>query len=391
MTTFGKNPHVEARKKLNFKIFHGRLNTTLEKKFKHQRFAERFAMANAAFDGMSVIAQLASLTTAFMMLSYLFVGVHIIARVACSAVLVLAIEAIKREATNDVMKGIFQYKEVEKFPALLALITVSASIYISVEGAKILPDFFISDAVEMQASIQSSDAIHSDFAARIADKEAERNQYRENRTWKGRLASKDALVIQEYNEDIKALQMEKDEALKALNEANQSAQIAATTAYQNELERVQVQRQELGKQLVITAVVFEVLFLLSLCFSWWYHAECKKEKDESETAEVSMQVIEKQEKGTPEVSSVTAEVHPETAEVSGSPRQHKKASFIDYEEVNETQEVTEKTIEVEKVKKEFTRICPTCSTPFVHRSANHKYCTRVCMIEARKERMKEDK
>lgn len=388
MTTFSKNPHSENRKKLNFKIFNLRLNQTLDEKFKHKRFSERFAMANTAFIGMSVIAQFASLTTAFTMLSYLFVGIHLIARVACSAALVLMIEAIKRESTNDVMKGVFQYKEVEKFPALLALITVSASIYISVEGAKILPSFFITDAVEVSARIKSLDPINEDFAARIADKETERNQYRENRTWKGRLASKDAIVVQEYNEDIKALQMQKDAALQALNEVNQSAKARINTTYQKEVEAVTIQRQELGKQLVITAIVFEVLFLLSLCFSWWYHTECRKEKEKRGTTEVSIQPTEKEEKGTAEVHKGTTEVQPETTEVTGSPRQQKKPSFIDYEEVNETKEVTKRTIEVEKVKKEFTRICPTCATPFVHNSANHKYCSRSCMIKARKERLK---
>lgn len=391
MTTFSKNPHAEARKKLNFKIFNFRLDETLEEKFKHKRFAERFAMANTAFIGMSVIAQFASLTTAFTMLSYLFVGINLIARIACAAALVLMIEAIKRESTNDVMKGAFQYKEVEKFPALLAVITVCASIYISVEGAKILPSFFIADAVEMSATIKSPDAINADFAARITDKETERNQYRKNRLWQGRLSSKDSKVIKEYNEDIKVLQAQKDEALRALNEANQRTKAAISATYQTEVKRVTKERQILGKQLVITAVTFEVLFLLSLCFSWWYHTECRKEKEKGETPEVSVQLVDKEGKGTPEVSSVTTEVQPETPEVSGSPRQHKKASFIDYEEVNETIEVTKRTTEVERVKKEFTRICPTCETPFVHKSANHKYCTRSCMIEARKERLKEEK
>lgn len=391
MTTFSKNPHSEKRKKLNLQIFNFRLEKTLDEKFKHKRFSERFAMANTAFIGMSVIAQFASLTTAFTMLSYLFVGINIIARVACSAALVLMIEAIKRESTNDVMKGAFQYKEVEKFPALLALITVSASIYISVEGAKILPSFFITDAVEVSAIIKSPDAINADFGARIADKETERNQYRKNRLWKGRLSSKDSKVIKEYNEDIKVLQAQKDEALKALNEANQSAKATISAAYQSEVESVKTERQELGKQLVITAVTFEVLFIISLCFSWWYHTECRKEKEKGGTTEVLTQPIEKETKGTTEVHKSTTEVPTETTEVTGSPRQQKKPSFIDYEEVNETTEVTERTIEVEKVKKEFTRICPTCATPFVHNSANHKYCSRSCMIKARKERLNEDK
>ena len=406
MTTFNKNPHAEKRKKLNLKIFNFRLEETLDEKFKHKRFSERFAMANTAFIGMGLIAQFASLSTAFTMLSYLFVGINIIARVACSAALVLMIEAIKRESSNDVMKGIFQYKEVEKFPALLALITVSASIYISVEGAKILPNFLVSDAIETSAILKSPDAINADFAARITDKETERNQYRKNRTWKSRLASKDALVIKQYNEDIKVLQSQKDEALKALNTTNEAAKVSLNTDYKKEVERVKIKRKKLSKQLVITAVTFEVLFLLSLCFSWWYHSECRKEKETGNTLEVTTQSTDKEivntskvptntlevtPKGTDKEAKDTLEVQPKTLEVAGSPRPYKKASFKDYEATEETLEVHKKTLEVQKVKKEFTRVCPTCETPFLHRSANHKYCTRACFLKKRKEDLKTTK
>lgn len=392
MTTFLKNPYAEVRKKINSKIFNFGLDSTLEQKFKHKRFSERFSMANMAFIGMGLIAQFASLTTAFTMLSFLFVNINIIARVLCSAALVLMIELIKRESTNDVMKGIFQYKEVERFPALLALIAVSASIYISIEGAKILPSFFIADAIQESPVLKTPDAINNDFNSRIANIETERNNYRNNRLWRGRLKSSDAAIVEQYNEDIKALQAQKDEALKLLNEYNEAAKSSVLISNQTAIEVVSKNRIELSKQLVITAITFEVLFLFSLCFSWWYYTECEKEKGTSEvqteTSEVFTKKPDNQQKGTLEVHKQTLEVQAETLEVEGNPRQRKKPSFKDYEAEIGTTKVKEKTLEIEKVKKEFTRVCPTCETPFVHRSANHKYCTRSCMIEARKERLK---
>ncbi|WP_156039725.1 hypothetical protein [Aureispira sp. CCB-QB1] len=393
MTTFIKNPYSEVRKKLSFKIFNNRLDKTLDDKFKHKKFSERFAMANASFLGLGFIAQIASLTTAFTMLSFLFENINIIVRVACSIALVIAIELIKRESTNDVMKGLFQYKEIERFPTLLALIAVSTSIYISVEGAKILPSFFIADAVEEKAILKTPNSIKEDFNNRIADKTNERNQARETRLWQGRLKSDDAEKVEEHNEDIKALQAQKDEALKELNQYNEAAKIAANVAFQKATSQVKKERAELSKTLVITAIVFEVLFVLCTCFSWWYYTECRKERVEktppTETSQVTTKDIDKQEERTTQVTQETSQVTTSTTPVTGEPRQKKKPSFIDYEEVPpETSEVTTRTIEVDGVKQEYTRVCPICDTKFVHKNMSHKYCKRSCMLEARKKRLK---
>ena len=389
MTTFSKNPHAEARKKINFQLFKIGLDYTIKKKFKHKKFSERFAMANAAFIGMGAIAQFASLTTAFTMLSYLFVNINIIARVVCAAALVLFIEAIKRESTNDVMKGVFQYKEVERFPAILALITIGASIYISVEGAKILPTLFIDDAIKVMPVETSSKSIEEDFAARIADKEKERNEYRKKRTWKGRLASKDAAIIKEYNEDIKLLQEQKDKALTDLKTENTQAITTATNNYQKQVAQVKQDRAKLGKQLVYAAIGFEVLFLFSMCFSWCYYTECAKEKN---TLEVTAKTPINTGIETLEVQQDTPKVQADTLEVEGSPRAKRKVSFKDYQEPNkdtlevkqDTSKVQSDTLEVKSIEKEFTRICPQCNTPFIHRTHNHKFCKRSCMLKARK-------
>jgi hypothetical protein len=310
--------------------------------------------------------------------------------VACSAALVLMIEVIKRESTNDVMKGLFQYKEVERFPALLALIAVSASIYISIEGAKILPSFFIDNAIQESAVLKTPDAINNDFNSRIANIETERNNYRNNRLWRGRLKSEDAAIVEQHNEDIKALQAQKDEALKVLNEYNEVAKNSVLASNQTAVEVVSKERIKLSKQLVITAITFEVLFLLSLCFSWWYYTECEKEKGTSKTTEVTTQKADNEQKRTLEVHKQTLEVQAETLEVHGAPRQRRKPSFKDYEETEtETSKVEEKTIEVIGIKKEFTRVCPVCETKFIHKNSTHTYCQRSCMIKARKERLKE--
>jgi Na+-transporting methylmalonyl-CoA/oxaloacetate decarboxylase gamma subunit len=374
MTTFNENPYAKARNMVNGLIFKNNLNKTLDSKFKHKKFSERFSMANGAFIGMGLIAQFASLTTAFTMLSFLFVNINIIARVVCSAALVIMIELIKRESTNDVMKGIFQYKEVERFPALLALIAVSTSIYISIEGAKILPSFFIADAIEESAILKTPDAINEDFNSRIADKETERNTYRNNRLWKGRLKSSDAAIVEQYNEDIKALQVQKEEALKELKAYNEAAESSVLISNQRALERVSKDRMELGKQLVVTAVVFEILFLFSLCFSWWYYTECEKEKN---TAKVPAETPIDRAVTAAVPANTTAVTAAVTTAVTGGSRGHRKIGFGNQEEEQE------RALKIEKVKKEYTRICPNCHAPFIHKSHNHTYCKRSCMLAAK--------
>lgn len=380
MTTFSKNPYAEARKQINKVLFRKDLQSTLKTKFKHKQFSERFSSANMAFIGMGAIAQFASLTTAFTMLSYLFVSVHIIARVLCAASLVLMIEAIKRTSTNDVMQGIFQYKEIERFPAILASIAIASSIFISIEGAKILPDLLISDAHKGLAILKSEATAEKDFNNRIAALTQERDKFRENRLYKGRLASKDANIIEKYNEDIKELGLQKDAAKKAIVKANAAALEHQQTMFEKSKDLVQTERKKLGKQLVMAAIGFEVLFLLSMCFSWWYYTECEKERQN--TSKVKAELLENKEVETPKVKTETSKVEGETLEVKGGVRS-KKIGFVDYEDFKEN------AIEVEKIKKDYTRICPECKTPFVHKTHNHTYFERACMLAARDKRTKE--
>jgi hypothetical protein len=375
MTTFNENPYAKARNMVNGLIFKNNLNKTLDSKFKHKKFSERFAPANTAFLSMGMVAQISSMITAFVMLSYLFVSTPVLIRVLASVTLLIAIEVIKRLSTNDVMQGIFQYKSVEPFAAILGIATLTASIYIAIEGAKILPSLLVFDAVQEQAKQKAPDAINEDFDGRIAALTTERDEYRKNRLWKGRLRSEDAAVIEQYNEDIKGVQAQKDAALASLVIENKAARTKAFKIFEERSEQVKVERADLGRQLVIAAIGFEFLFVLSMCFSWWYYTECEKERQQLKgKAEMPID--------TGNTSKVTADTSAVKGadlvlEVAGA--RSNKIGFRDYETVPPTP-----TIEVEKVKKDYTRICPECGTPFVHKNHNHTYCTRACYLSARK-------
>jgi hypothetical protein len=381
MTTFRENPYAKARNLVNGFIFKNNLNKTLDAKFKHKKFSERFAPANTAFLSMGFVAQVSSMVTAFVMLSYLFEGTPVLIRVLASVTLLIAIEVIKRLSTNDVMQGIFQYKSVEPFAAILGIATLTASIYIAIEGAKILPSLLVFDAVQEQAKQETPDAINEDFDSRINAVIAEREKFRKERTWKGKLRSEDTETINQHNQNIQAIQAKKDSALASLGVINKAARTKAFKIFEERSEQVKVERADLGRKLVIAAIGFEVLFVLSMCFSWWYYVECEKERQQlKEKAEMPID--------TGSTSKVTADTSAVKGadlvlEVAGA--RSNKIGFRDYETVPPTP-----TIEVEKVKKDYTRICPECGTPFVHNSHNHTYCQRSCMISARDKKKAQD-
>jgi hypothetical protein len=377
MTTFTKNPYAEVRKKINRLVFRDGLNKTLDGKFKHKQFSERFSLANIGFIGMGIVAQIASLTTAFVMLSYLFESSPVILKVAFSAILVLLIEMIKRESMNDVMKSIFQYHEVEKFPVLLALIMAATSIYISIEGAKVLPSLFISNHIEIAPEEKTPDAIEEKYNAQVLALIVERDAYKKSSKWQNRIAGKDRKEIVKFNDRIAAVEHKKDSALQALSLSNETQ--SQTTLQENEASKAQIEvdRAALGEQLVFAAIGFEVLFLFSICFSWWYYTECEKERQQNlETAETAINTG-----STAKVSAETLAVNSDTLEVETvGARSSKKIGFKDYEEQGKAP------TEVEKVKKDYTRVCIRCATPFVHKTHNHKYCNRACMLADREER-----
>ena len=264
----------------------------------------------------------------------------------------------------------------------LGLVTLASSIYISVEGAKILPSLFIADAVEEQAVLRNPATIEEDYAKRITDKENERNTYRESRLWQGRLARKDSKVIEQYNKDIEALQAQKDKALADLETYNEAAKNSASTGFEDRKGEIKKERADLRETLVWAAVGFELLLLVSMVFSWWYYVECQKEKSEQEQpAESSINTSVEPAVG----KEKPADGQQDESEIDGNPRAKKIASFVDYsKEEQKPAKVQENVQEVEKIKKEYTRICPHCNSGFIHKSHNHTYCSRTCMREANK-------
>ncbi|WP_299368364.1 hypothetical protein [Winogradskyella sp.] len=368
ISTFSQNPFVAARQFVNQKVFSIRLDKDIDESFRHKTFAERFRFANIAFKSLGYISQLASLVTAFTMLNYLFAETNVIARLVLSVFIVVAIELIKRSSVEDVMQGIFQYQYVEPFAGVLFAVTAAVSIYISVEGAKLLPHLIIADPVLTAVVEKSTTAVDQQYNQRISDLKTERETYRKNRLWKGRLASKDAKKVQYYNNLIIDLEREKQEAINAVIDQNNKAHQAALAQLEQDKITVVEKRSNLSTKFIIVACVFEVLLVLCCLGNWSYKSNCKKEKDGMASADSN-------------ASKNPASVAQKSSDV-GQPGQANAIGFRKYGQRGTNNDT--KTVNVEI---KCTRVCPECGKGFVHRSHNHTYCSRECMLKARDKRL----
>jgi hypothetical protein len=383
MKNFIKNPYSLARKGIGSLIASESMEATLDKKFKHSTFSKRFWLVNLSLMFLALAVQVASLITAGFMLYHYFGNVPMLLRIPLLVVVILVIEIIKRIALDDVFKSAFQYREFEPFSFVVSMVFVGISIGISYGGASFVADLMVSKPAAIEPSLKSDLPIKNDYQAEIAEIAQERDTIRATRLYHGKLRSEDQRAIDAHNETIKSLQAEQREELQVLAQENEAlaAEAAATMAVL--IAQATAECETLEQQLEYAVVVFEVLLLLCLSFSWWYYDNCRKERlGLAETAAV----------GTPDntistpitTPAVTAAV---TAAVQGGEAapilSQKKIGFVDYQEPKTTEENGSSTTEKEL---EYTRKCPVCETGFIHNSWNHTYCTETCKIIAWEQR-----
>mgnify|MGYP000719023097 CR=1 FL=1 len=372
MEKFIKNPYSLARKGIGSLIASKSMEATLDKKFQHTTFSKRFWMVNLSLMFLALAVQVASLITAGFMLYHYFGNVPMLLRIPLLIVVVLVIEIIKRIALDDVFKSAFQYREFEPFSFAVSMVFVGISIGISYGGASFVAALMVDKPSSIEPSLKSAFPIKTDYQAQIAEITQERDTIRATRLYRGKLRSEDQRAIDAHNETIKNLQAEQREELQILAQENDSLTAAAAAATTALIAQATDECQGLEQQLEYVVVLFEVLLLLCLSFSWWYYDNCHKERlGMSETAAVETEI-------TPiPTAVVTAAV--EEREPAPALNQ-KKIGFIDYqEEVRPQKDDSSTTVEKEL---EYTRKCPVCEKGFIHNSWNHTYCTETCKIIA---------
>ncbi|WMX16576.1 hypothetical protein [Aureispira sp. CCB-E] len=382
MKKFAKNPYSLARKGISSLIASESMEATLAKKFQHTTFSKRFWMVNLSLMFLAFAVQMASLITAGFMLYHYFGNVPMLLRIPLLLVVILVIEVIKRIALDDVFKSAFQYREFEPFSFVVSMVFVGISIGISYGGASFVAALMVNQPKAIEPSLKSAAPIQNNYQAQIAAIVQERDTIRATRLYRGKLRSEDQRAINKHNETIKSLQTEQRQELQSLAQENDSLAVAAAAATAVLIAQATKECQALEQQLEYAVLIFELLLLLCLSFSWWYYDNCRKERlGMAENADI--ETAEEEEgtpSSTPAVTTAVTSITPAATGGEAAPiLSQKKIGFIDYEQTETAEENDSHTIAKEL---EYTRKCPVCETGFIHNSWNHTYCTEACKIKA---------
>ncbi len=189
--------------------------------------------------------------------SFVSLTVAAIVAIVSACILALSLELLKRLVAKVTFKRWFK-KRAMLLPSLALLSFISLSVLLSFYASLHLPSKLAS-----LPKMEDISSINSSFNLQIEEFQKERDTYRINRLYKNRLASKDAKVIKQYNDDIKLL---RSQYSKTVEEAKASNQLAL---YSWEKENV-----GLGYILGYIALGLELLFLLSLAYQYRYIWDC---------------------------------------------------------------------------------------------------------------------
>lgn len=287
--SYNTNPWDEAAANIISAVNATRRRLTLNKKFEHQKFEQVFGKLPTVALLTGYVAQLGSFITGFKAMSILMEGTPTLIQWILTLTCLLCVEVCQRYAGNYFFKGLVQYGKLYRVAASIVLTASVASVALSYWGSRALPADFIPDPVHVSPKLVDLNAIEQEYDHRISDKMSERDEVQETRQWRGRLAGKDAIVIQQYNADIDQLYADKDAALAKAQEENDLREAKSEQQFITATADVAIARDKQGNQLVLASMLLEVLFWLSMAFSWWYDWRCMLEWDALENQQALQQ------------------------------------------------------------------------------------------------------
>ncbi|WP_264791456.1 hypothetical protein [Aureispira anguillae] len=215
-------------------------------------------------DVLSVLASFCSWHTqafglgflTFMWLSgFLNTAVAMYMGVALGVVGSSIIEALKRIISKLFFKNYFDSKKDTSLKLGASIVLVlAASIGLSFYASLYIPNMVVdapklADITRMEAS----------FDKDITELQTERNTYRKNREYKGKLRSKDANTVLLFNEKIEALKKEKKAALKTAKASNKEL-----------VNNWVTENNDNGLSIGWFMVLLEILCIGGIAFHWHY-------------------------------------------------------------------------------------------------------------------------
>jgi ABC-type multidrug transport system fused ATPase/permease subunit len=301
-------------------------------------------------------------------------------------VLAVVIEIIKRPAIDDVFKNLFQYKTLSKFALFVAFFVTAVSIDLSLRGAEKAPYIVIANPVYQAPTLALADPIRKEYEQREAALVTERERYRKQREWKGRIATKDANYIKELNRKIASTIASKDTALIQLKQDNEALIAEAKEKYKQEVIATNQKRQKYGNTLIWVQLIAEILYILFSIIEWAYSWEVMKESKipAAIAAAAPQEDGSRTQKAGPAPPSDHQTAGTRTAAVpSGTaddPNKERRQIGFKQQQLPEIE--VEHIKQIEFIEKEYTRICEHCGNGYVHKASNQKYCTTQCKKNA---------
>lgn len=148
--------------------------------------------------------------------SFLYTQVALWLAVALALIAATVVEVVKNIIVHRFFKSYFNSEKDVSIPLGFGMVGMFA---ISL-GLSFYASLYIPNVITEAPTLTDVSKIEKEFDAHLEDLKNERNTFRENRLYLGKLASKDASVVHDYNKKIKVEKEAKQKALEAAQEKN---------------------------------------------------------------------------------------------------------------------------------------------------------------------------
>lgn len=289
---FLENPFEKKLNELeknNFKVQH---QSKLDKMFTPKTFEERWKFCNITAILVGYICNYFSAITAFSLIFYLsylttfpIVGqvASVIISLVPSIAIVVAIELVKRHASDNFLQDIIQFKKCSKGMLLFLLVCSLFSIVTSYFGAKEIPQAMPSSPPSNLLNLYSLDSlIESSTAAHekeIATQKIRVDSFKiQNSNSKGSVRYGALAAQQILESQLTDLINDKRQSVAEIKKQYQSDKQNAISSDLAEETKSHTEVIKISNGLAIAAILCEFLFFLCMGGHWWYCWKSYEEK-----------------------------------------------------------------------------------------------------------------
>lgn len=321
--------------------------------------------------GLTLLCQVLSGATELYMLVNWFASFPLIAAVLIGCILMIAIEGLKRWASNDFILLLSSHGQIAKFSFVLLAFMQVASVFISYKGAQQLPKEIITAPTKQTASIIDLKALEAKHGAKIEEQTKAINKYfNDNKKSNGlggyRLSSR---YMDHYNKMIQHKQSLEGALILAITEAKQAniksiegvnnSYIDATKEYNNRLTNE-------GALFGLISLIIEGVFLLSFGVMFYYLKRSHNEKNATQNERTNSKRTDER--------PIYKSVHKNEQEERTANEQPQHVTLIS------KQERTPPTFK--DFNNTFVIDCVVCGTKKQTPKADTKYCSSSCRGKA---------